>query len=542
MTKSTTWMKLSIAAALILHAVLVWGQTAVELEGLLQAEAVTYTQAAYFILASAPGEEPVTPDTAFALAVEQGWLPEDVEPDAPITLGEASFLMMRAFDLSGGMMYSFIQRPRYAARELSYRGYIQGRSDPYGGLSGTRFLQILGRVVESFEEMDIEMPSSTLLKDFGLIVRQTPRLTGVQGKDPNFSYNAALIPWLSLPLGSNVYLYLSGGFSMDYSHSSQEWSPRPEVYQFALNVTPVPALHIQAGRIPFWDSSSVIAAGLFDGASARFNIGGGNLNVGLFYTGLLYKNAAYVAMTVNDKEMYYEDTYFASRRLVMGAAWEAFGFLNSPLGFSASILGQFDLNFTGSPLHSQYLDAALSVPLGMAGISARIGGVVELIEEAGNPPVPAFAASTELLWLLPTVTEDSLSLGGRISSGTGYKNVRAFLPITGQAQGRLLRPAFTGVAIIEGQYTIRPHRAFSAELNAAYLFRTDKTSFFDNEINTRSNSYLLGGEVNGGITWMPLSDIMVSLSGGVFFPHEGTAFKNGAGLRYSLSAGITLSF
>jgi hypothetical protein len=541
MKRPTTRIKLSIAAALILHAVLAWGQTAVELEGLLQAEAVTYTQAAYFTLASAPGEAPATPDAAFAFAVGQGWLAEDVEPDASITLGEASLLMMKAFDLSGGMMYSFIPGPRYAARELSYRGYIQGRSDPSGELSGTWFLQILGRVVESFEEMDIETPSSTLLRDYGLMFRQTPGLTGVQGEDSSFSYNAALIPWLSLPLRSNLYLYLSSGLSLDYSN--QEWSPRLEVYQFALNVTPVPALYIQAGRIPFWDSSSVIAAGLFDGVSARFNIGGGNLNAGLFYTGLLYKNAAYVAMTVKDKEMYFdEDTYFASRRLVMGAAWEAFGFLNSPLGFSASILGQFDLNSTGSPLHSQYLDAALSVPLGMAGISARLGGVVELIEEAGNAPVPAFAVSAELFWLLPTVMEDSVSFGGRISSGAGNENIRAFLPITSQAQGRLLRPALTGVAIIEGQYTVRPHRAFSAELNAAYLFRTDETSFFDNDINIQSNSSLLGGEVHGSITWMPLSDIMVSLGGGVFSPHRGTAFKNGAGLRYSLSAGITLSF
>jgi hypothetical protein len=58
-----------IAAGLLFCAVLVWGQTAAEMEGLLDTEKTTYTQAAYFTLASVLETPPSGQADAFALAL-----------------------------------------------------------------------------------------------------------------------------------------------------------------------------------------------------------------------------------------------------------------------------------------------------------------------------------------------------------------------------------------------------------------------------------------------------------------------------------------
>ena len=81
--------------------------------------------------------------TLSALA-DQGWGIEIKERGAPITLGEFAYIVMRAFDLPGGVMYSLFPGPRYAARELGYLGLIPGNSSPYRLISGDEVVQVLG--------------------------------------------------------------------------------------------------------------------------------------------------------------------------------------------------------------------------------------------------------------------------------------------------------------------------------------------------------------------------------------------------------------
>jgi hypothetical protein len=140
-------MKHLIAAGLLFCAVLVWGQTAAEMERLLDTKEITYAQAAWFTLASAQEDPPPNPAAAFALALEMAWLPENAEPGGPVKLRNLSLLMMKAFDLEGGLMCRLFPGPRYAYREMIRRGFIEGRAYPGFTVSGERFLQILGNVL-----------------------------------------------------------------------------------------------------------------------------------------------------------------------------------------------------------------------------------------------------------------------------------------------------------------------------------------------------------------------------------------------------------
>ena len=134
----------------LLLPVCLYAQTAAELEVLLETSKVTCGQAAWFIYSSGGDNTGniKNPDDAFKHAVEAGWLKAKSAND-PITLGKLSFLIMQAFKIKGGMMYSLAPGPRYAYRSMVSHSYIQDSSDPAMSVSGERFLLILGRVLDA---------------------------------------------------------------------------------------------------------------------------------------------------------------------------------------------------------------------------------------------------------------------------------------------------------------------------------------------------------------------------------------------------------
>jgi hypothetical protein len=123
-------------------------QTAAELERVLALPAVSYGDAARFVLGAAGLGADDSPEAAYRLAADRGWLPKKAEAEAPLSLGGLSFLVMGAFDMRGGLMYTLFPGPRYAYRELVYRRLIQGRAYSTGQVSGERFFRILSRVLE----------------------------------------------------------------------------------------------------------------------------------------------------------------------------------------------------------------------------------------------------------------------------------------------------------------------------------------------------------------------------------------------------------
>ena len=140
---------LFFAVCLILAAP-AFSQTAAELERLLEANPVTYEQAAWFVLRAADVYA-ASPEGAFNHAAEQNWLPANAAANDGVVLGGLSLLFMQAFDLKGGLFYSFAKTPHYAYRELVYRDIIQGRADPDMAVSGDYLLFLLGRVLSGME-------------------------------------------------------------------------------------------------------------------------------------------------------------------------------------------------------------------------------------------------------------------------------------------------------------------------------------------------------------------------------------------------------
>ena len=118
------------------------------IDQLLQEEKATYGKAAYLVLTAADMvREEGSEEEAMRRLEEEGLNPRNAGAGEPISLGVYSYLIMRAFSLGGGLFYSLFPSPRYASRELGFKGYIRENPGAYRSLTGREAIAILGRVL-----------------------------------------------------------------------------------------------------------------------------------------------------------------------------------------------------------------------------------------------------------------------------------------------------------------------------------------------------------------------------------------------------------
>ena len=136
---------LFLAISVQLHA-----QTAAEIDALLEADKISAACLARFVLGAADllpeglsGAE--AEEAAYGIAYSNGWL--KLSAGENVTLKDTAFLIMKAFDLRGGIMYSLFKNPRYAYREMIYRKLIMGHADQAMTPNGARLLQILDKTI-----------------------------------------------------------------------------------------------------------------------------------------------------------------------------------------------------------------------------------------------------------------------------------------------------------------------------------------------------------------------------------------------------------
>jgi len=156
--KSSFWFvlafgKILLLAPLIFLSASLHAQTADEVEKLLNTNALTYSQAVRFVLEAADLAAITDHGEAFNYAREKALLPKNAAPDTELTLENISLVLMRSFNVKGGILYSIAKNPHYAYRELTYKEVIKGRADPGMKVSGDRLLFMIGRLL-SLKEND----------------------------------------------------------------------------------------------------------------------------------------------------------------------------------------------------------------------------------------------------------------------------------------------------------------------------------------------------------------------------------------------------
>jgi len=126
-------------------------QTADEIETLINTNAVTYSQAVRFVLEAANIAAIKDRGEAFQYAQDHKMLPQKAVPDAAVTLENISYVLMKSFNIKGGLIYTITKNQRYAYRELVYMEIIQGRADPGMKVSGDQLLFMVGRLLSDQE-------------------------------------------------------------------------------------------------------------------------------------------------------------------------------------------------------------------------------------------------------------------------------------------------------------------------------------------------------------------------------------------------------
>jgi hypothetical protein len=383
--------------------------------------------------------------------------------------------------------------------------------------------------------------------DFGIVLGTEEEYASTTAGE-NFGYTGNFAPWFSAVLGEKANLYFSGKLTLKYGYGAEswEWPPLVELERTELNFRPVQPVYLTLGRQWFRDQGGMIASGLFDGLHGTFGLGRARLSGGVFYTGFLYKETAEILMTTGDVEYYHKPldygdmaSYFASRRVFASIAGEFPDFTSrTSLVFSA--LAQFDLNDyeDAAPLHSQYLVARYSIDAADA-LRFFITGLGGLVENDKMDMIFNFAAAARAEWELPGSLLDMVSTELRWGSGAVNDTVGPFTPLSGITQGVVFTPTLPGLMNARVSYTARPHRVISVSAGAAFFGRTDLETFKDNELDSGSEDRFLGGELSGQLVWAPQSLLRLSAAPAVFFP--GGAFMEGAGMRWKLNMGVSLS-
>jgi hypothetical protein len=136
-----------------LSATVGFAQSNALIDQVLEQKKVGYSYAAYLVL-SAAGiiKDTATPEQAMEALKQQDWGIKVPEEPTDISLGQYAYLIMKAFNIPGGLMYRLMPGSRYAAREIAYLGFVTENPSPYRSISGQEAMQILNNVLSWKEE------------------------------------------------------------------------------------------------------------------------------------------------------------------------------------------------------------------------------------------------------------------------------------------------------------------------------------------------------------------------------------------------------
>ena len=138
-----------ITVAVLITIAASFGQAAEKIDTILETEKTTFGQAAYLIQTALNDDsDELDFDTAFNRfkSGNENLIRDSVTAEDVIPIKTYAFLLMKSFNVKGGLMYRIYPCPRYAYRDLRYMAIIQDKNDPNAPMTGAEMLQIFGRI------------------------------------------------------------------------------------------------------------------------------------------------------------------------------------------------------------------------------------------------------------------------------------------------------------------------------------------------------------------------------------------------------------
>jgi hypothetical protein len=383
--------------------------------------------------------------------------------------------------------------------------------------------------------------------DLGLVISQEIEAENqdFDAEDIHFAYTPAFTPWFSWDGGGKVSIYISNRFFFEYNYYSHNepatgWAVpvfRTELTYSAINFRINDTMSLEGGRVEYDDAIGFAASGLFDGVRFKADFSKGAISVGVFYTGLLYRETAMIWMTANDIDRYYEPWdwgnnlgyCFASKRFLTDVRWDMP--LKETVTLSAEFLAQVDVNNDEDiqKLHSEYIEVkAVFYPASAMEITG--GFLFEFMQGEAANNSGAFGLLAGMKTGVPGSPNDMLKVTIKFTTGPWDDDSIAFKPISCVAQGDIFLEDISSLFYPSVDYSVRLRHTLLAEGSFRYYVNTDS--------NAENNAY--GGELWASFTWQPVDDIRLKVGGGVFLPGMGNVYKDGDSM-WRFDAVLTLS-
>lgn len=93
-------------------------------------------------------DESTEPSEALKVLQDLNWSIKKAETNRELTLGDSTVLLMNSLKVKGGIMYSLTKQPRYAYKEMVFRGILKPEEDLKRSISGIEFITILTELME----------------------------------------------------------------------------------------------------------------------------------------------------------------------------------------------------------------------------------------------------------------------------------------------------------------------------------------------------------------------------------------------------------
>jgi hypothetical protein len=391
--------------------------------------------------------------------------------------------------------------------------------------------------------------------DFGLTLNNYfgayNNIVDIKGQQNEYDYRFDVLPYALLYLSDTSELYMSVRISLGLEKIGQEGKNfyyLPEITRTELSMR-IGNWGINAGRIYQADPLGFIATGLFDGIRFTHISTDGNISIGTYYTGLLYKKSANVAMTAEEQAHYDKpldytidniyDSYFAPRHVLLSFDYEHPSFLEK-LQIKAAITEQMDFSKMEGKYHSQYFTLKASLPY--KSFTFDFGTSFEMslsILEGDVNYSNAFAFDGGIYWMLPTKFSSRLSLIGRYG---GQMEQGVFIPVTNKFYGNVLKARLPGISLFSLDYSLRPIRSLRTSLSLMYFVRNDLWTYAGYPVDIQNNEgKFLGPEIFTRLIWNPFSDLQINLGGGMFLPALGNVNREAKSRWYvELSVAFTI--
>ena len=159
--KMTPMKKIVTFLAGLLLSLSVYAQSADVITELLDTNTATFGQISYL---AAVQKNLINENDSYDKAVQalfdNGLIPNNENPDAPIPLIDIAYIYSKLWNVEGGLMYRLTKgAPRYVFKQFQADGIIKSNQEPGDYVSGARALSLYTSCVNKYSDFDMKKVS-----------------------------------------------------------------------------------------------------------------------------------------------------------------------------------------------------------------------------------------------------------------------------------------------------------------------------------------------------------------------------------------------